>query len=113
MVTDDDTAIVDALKQILESDGYEVETSTSGNPIARIRKYCPDLLLLDIWMSGQDGRDICKELKSHKETKNIPIIMVSANKDTKKISEEAGADDYIEKPFGIDQLLEMVKKYIK
>lgn len=79
--------------------------------VTKMYKFLPSLLLLDIWMSGLDGRDICKELKSDDKTKKIPIIMISANKDTKQIALEAGADGFIAKPFEIDTLIETVERY--
>ena len=62
-------------------------------------------------MSGKDGSDIAKSLKNKKETKNIPIIIMSAFSDCKKIAKEAGADGYLCKPFEIDDLIETAKKF--
>lgn len=112
LVADDDPAIVDALQLMLETVGYEVKTTVDGNKVKELRSEFPDLLLLDIWMSGQDGRDICKYLKGKSETQHIPIIMISANKDTAKIAKEVGADDFVAKPFEMDELLHKVAKHI-
>ncbi|MGI8419504.1 MAG: response regulator [Candidatus Levyibacteriota bacterium] len=112
LVADDDPAIVDSIKYLLEDEGYEVETTVNGETVGKMFEHKPDLLLLDIWMSGQDGRDICKALKSQNTTKHIPIIMISANKDTEHIAKEAGADDFLGKPFDIDALLKKVKKQL-
>ncbi len=111
LVADDDPAILDAVKIILEDEGYEVDTTVDGETVVKMFEDQPDLLLLDIWMSGQDGRDICKALKAQQTTKHIPIIMVSANRDTEDIAREAGANDFLGKPFDIDKLLEKVKKF--
>ncbi len=73
-----------------------------------IKTQQPDLLILDIWMSGTNGRDICKKLKKSKITENIPIIMISANPDTPLISKKCGANDYIFKPFDVYALLEKI-----
>jgi len=113
MIADDDPSILDALQQIFESEGYEVETSVDGETVAKIHEFCPDLLLLDIWMSGIDGRDICKKLKSQPKTQHIPIIMISANNDTKGIAKAVGADDFIAKPFDMQDLLAKVAQHIK
>lgn len=113
LVADDDSAILDATSMILEDEGYRVLTSSNGNTIAAFKKNPPDLLLLDIWMSGKDGREICKQLKNDQLTKNIPVIMISANRDTEKIAREVGAEDFITKPFDIDELLMKVDKYIR
>ena len=72
LVADDDPAILDALQMMLELEGYEVITTVDGETIYKMEKEYPDLLLLDIWMSGQDGRDICKYLKKDPHTKHIP-----------------------------------------
>lgn len=111
LVADDDPAILDAIKIILEMEGYEVGTTVDGETVAKMFEEQPHLLLLDIWMSGQDGRDICKALKAQDSTKHIPIIMVSASRDIKKSALEAGADDFLAKPFELVDLLNKVRQY--
>jgi len=113
MIADDDPSILDALKQIFESEGYEVETSINGETVSKIHEFQPDILLLDIWMSGVDGRDICKKLKSQPKTQHIPIIMVSANNDTKGIALAVGADDFVAKPFEMQELLVKVAQHLR
>ena len=111
MIADDDPGILDALTIMLEDGGYEVETTTNGSTVQNMKEELPDLLLLDIWMSGWDGREACKYLKSQELTKHIPIIVVSANRDVEQIAREAGADDFLAKPFQMDDLLAIVAKY--
>jgi DNA-binding response OmpR family regulator len=113
LVADDDPAILDATSMILEDEGYNVLTSSNGNTVMDSKKNLPDLLLLDIWMSGKDGREICRQIKSTEQTKHIPVIMISANRDTEKIAKEVGAEDFITKPFDIDELLMKVDRHIK
>lgn len=113
IVADDDPAIVDALEFMLVEAGYSVESTVDASRVEKMLKPQPNLLLLDIWMSGQDGRDICKAVKSRSDTKDIPVIMISANKDTEKLSKQAGADDFIAKPFEMQELLEKVEHYMK
>lgn len=110
LVADDDKAILDALSLFLEDSGYLVTTTTRGEEVRTIHDHFPDVILLDIWMSGADGGEICSYLKSKKKTKDIPIILFSANRDTAKIAKETGADDYIEKPFNLEELLEKIEK---
>ncbi|GAC1500314.1 MAG: hypothetical protein NVS1B10_03790 [Candidatus Saccharimonadales bacterium] len=112
LVADDNPAILDALQIMLEDEGYEVETTIDGATTQNMTEPLPDLLLLDIWMSGVDGRDICKALKSSDITKKIPVIMVSATKDIAQIAKDCGADGFISKPFQMDRLLETVAKHI-
>ncbi|HSX40386.1 MAG TPA: response regulator [Candidatus Saccharimonadales bacterium] len=112
LVADDDPAIVDAIQMILEDEGFDVETTVNGETVGKMNKRHPDLLLLDIWMSGQDGREIAKRLKHEKKTKNIPIILISATKDIEKSAKEAGADNFLAKPFEIQDLLKIVHRYV-
>jgi len=97
---------------MLEDDGYEVRTTFDGQTEIIVPQYLPDIILLDIWMAGMDGRKICANLKANPLTKHIPIIMISANKDTQKIAKEAGADDFLAKPFEMDDLLRKVRKHV-
>jgi DNA-binding response OmpR family regulator len=111
IISDDDEAIVTVLTMMLEDAGYEVRSIANGNTVQMVGDYLPDLLLLDIWMTGIDGRDVCKYLKSQKRTKHIPVIMISANQNTEKIASEAGANDFITKPFDMDEMLEKIARY--
>lgn len=112
LIADDDPAIVDALQFMLEETGYEVITTLSGEAVPKMFEQKPDLLLLDIWMSGQDGREICRKLKSQASTGKIPIMMISANKDTEEIAKVSGANDFLSKPFEMDELLKKVDHLI-
>ena len=111
LVADDDPAIIDAICFMLEDEGYEVCCISDGNVAAKMAQKRPDLLLLDIWMSGKDGRDICKQLKQQDATKQIPIIIFSANRDCEEMARTAGADDFLCKPFEMDELLSKIAKY--
>jgi DNA-binding response OmpR family regulator len=112
LIADDDPAIVDALQFMLEEAGYKVTITVEGEKVEKLVLQKPDLLLLDIWMSGSDGRKICKRLKTNRNTSDIPVIMISANKDTEEYSKQAGADDFISKPFEMEELLQKVKAHI-
>lgn len=112
LIADDDPSICDSFKMMLELEGYEVDTTVDGQTIYKMEKDFPDLLLLDIWMSGQDGRDICKYLKKEAHTKHIPIIMISASRDIKSSAQESGADDFIAKPFEQEELLSKIAKFV-
>lgn len=113
LVADDDPGILDAIEMMLEFEGYQVSSTSDGSTILDLKDNYPDLLLLDVWMSGQDGRDICKELKRRKSTKNIPVILVSASTDLKKSARESGADDFLEKPFNMTDLLNKIAHHLK
>ncbi len=112
LIADDDHAILEAITLILNEAGYDVQTTLDGGTVIEMSEDFPDLLLLDIWMSGVDGREVCLAWKKQDKTKNIPIIIVSANKDTEQIAKDVGADDFISKPFDMDMLLEKVARFI-
>ena len=109
MIADDDPGIVDAVEMLLEFEGYKVTSTVDGSTVLDMKTELPDLLLLDIWMSGEDGRDICKKLKSVNSTKNIPVIMISASRDIRESAMAAGADDFLAKPFEMDDLLKKIE----
>ncbi|MCF6158752.1 MAG: response regulator [wastewater metagenome] len=113
LVIDDDQDISEVIQLILEEFAYASEIVTKGEEAyQRVKKYKPDLILLDILLSGIDGRTICKKLKNQKTTKNIPVIMVSAHPGIESTVKECGANDFLEKPFHMNKLLKKVKKYI-
>ena len=112
LIADDDPAILDVLTLFLEDVGYEVEGTTDGETLRHFPSGYPDLLLLDIWMSGWNGRDICLSLKSQDATRHLPILIVSANRETQHIACAAGADGFLAKPFDLDDLLKKIELYL-
>jgi CheY-like chemotaxis protein len=111
MIADDDASILEAMQVMLEDEGYEVIAELDGKVVQDMRSGLPDLLILDVWMSGVDGTGICRHLKSENRTKHIPIILCSANRDTQKIAKECDADDFIAKPFEMIDFLNKIKEY--
>lgn len=105
LIADDDAGIVDSISMMLEIMGYDVDFTYDGAKVADAMQTHPDLVLLDIWMSGYDGREICKKLKSNTQTKDIPVLMISASRDVKQSALDAGADDFLEKPFEMNTLM--------
>ena len=112
LIADDNAAILDSLTIMLEDEGYEVETTDDGAIAQNMQPPYPDLLLLDVSMSGIDGRDVCKHLKGATPTKHVPIIMMSATKDIERIAKTAGADDFMSKPFQMDHLIGIVASHL-
>jgi DNA-binding response OmpR family regulator len=113
LLCDDDAGIVEAVQLILELKGYEVVSLMEGEDLfATLDSFSPDLILLDLWLSGISGEDITKKLKSKTATKNIPVVILSANTQTCEISSAIGADDYVCKPFDIEELERVIKKYV-
>lgn len=114
LVIDDTPAIVDALQCLLTEEGYLVETLGDHDHILQaIQEKQPDLVLLDVWMSGEDGRELCREIKQHEILKTTPVLLMSAHRNLPQMSELAGADGCISKPFMIDELLLTIEKALK
>lgn len=112
LIVDDDEAIVDAISMVLDMEGYDIASTTKGNEIFEmIAKHRPDLILLDMLISGTDGRELCKTLKRNKETKEIPVVMISAHPSAKKTILECGANDFLPKPFETSELIKVVKQF--
>jgi len=108
-IADDDPDILEILSMMLKVAGYETHATSNANDIFNYKNNLPDLILLDIWMSGIDGREICKHLKENDLTKNIPIVFLSANSRINEITKEYHARDFIAKPFEMDYLLSKVR----
>jgi CheY-like chemotaxis protein len=113
LVVDDEPDILEFIQVILEEEGYEVLTSVKGEFLEQLRNGgLPNLILVDVLLSGKDGREIVKHLKSQEETRHIPVIMFSAHPSAEQTAREAGAEDFVAKPFEIDELLAKVTKYL-
>ena len=116
LVIDDLPENVFLLQDRLESEGYEVITAYEGKSgINKAISEQPDLILLDIMMPDITGLEVCQKLVNNDETSHIPIILVTAKTDAGDIKEglEAGAFDYIKKPFNRVELLARVKSALK
>lgn len=112
LVIDDDESILEAIAFILEDDGYTVATSMKGEETyKKVASFKPDVIILDVLMSGSDGRIICKNLKKDEATKDIPIIMISAHPTAKESVLEVGADAFLPKPFATAKLLAFVDEF--
>jgi len=112
LVVDDDEGITEVVQMVLESEGYQVQTSMTGDGLYHVNSIPPDLILLDILLLGGDGREVCKALKSNPRTAHIPVVMLSAHSDTSLVADTSGADDFLEKPFDLDTLIATVKKHL-
>jgi DNA-binding response OmpR family regulator len=111
LVVDDDTDILNLVKTILALNKYAVETIANWEQLNNaVESFRPDLILLDISLSGASGLDLCSELKKAEKTKNIPVVLFSANVEMAKRVSECGAVDYIAKPFSIRDLLGVIEK---
>lgn len=116
IVVDDELDILDFVQISLEADGFEVITASSGKEaLAKIKQESPDLILLDLMMPQMDGYEVMRILKADKQTRNIPVIMLTAlaQVDDKIKGLNTGADDYITKPFDLRELTARVNAVLK
>ncbi|KIO75203.1 histidine kinase [Pedobacter lusitanus] len=110
LAVDDDKAILDVIRFILEEEGYEVITLANGNNILdMVKQISPDLILLDVMLGGLDGREICKALKAHEQFKKIPVVIISASHQLSDLLLPGSPDNFLAKPFDIDHLVQIVK----
>jgi CheY-like chemotaxis protein len=112
IVCDDDNSIVDIATIVLTDAGYDVIPVTNSSKIFEtITSSMPDLVLIDLSMPDMNGEDIIHTLKQNPITRHIPVIIISGLENTGDIAKKTGADDFINKPFDIEELEATVKKY--
>jgi DNA-binding response OmpR family regulator len=113
LVIDDDQNIVEIMRVILEDEGYSVISLEQDEDIENlILKTQPDLILLDVWIWGRDGKEIAQFVRKTHSLAHIPIIMVSAKNDLADVAAQADVNEFISKPFDINDLLASAQKYL-
>ncbi len=113
LIVDDNTDILWVVETILKRYGFEVLTTLKGEEVlAKTKKFAPQLILLDVFLSGVDGIEVCNTLKSTPETKNIPIIMFSAHTNFSDLKKFCNADDFVAKPFDSNELVKKINYQI-
>ncbi len=114
LIVDDDPDIALALATMLEDEGFAVVATDDGDSLAHVHEHeLPSLILLDMLLSGWDGREITRQLKRRQATQHIPILMLSAHPTAECEARAAGADDFLAKPFELDDLLAKVALHTK
>ncbi len=114
LIVDDSDALLEVMTNILERNGYVVRTLSRAKDVYKaIDEFKPDLLILDIFLAGEDGREICKELRKKAETKDLCVLVFSASPKNLENYQEYDANDVIEKPFDISLLMEKIEKVLQ
>jgi two-component system phosphate regulon response regulator PhoB len=116
LIVEDELEIAELMRFHLQREGFDVHICTSGRTaMARIESHPPDLILLDLMLPDLDGLEICRRLKRRENTRDIPILMVSAKGEETDIVAgiELGADDYVTKPFSPRVLVARVKNILR
>jgi DNA-binding response OmpR family regulator len=115
LIVDDEPNNVDFLEQALEDSGYQLITATNGQEaLDKIQSEQPDLILLDLMMPILDGFAVLAEVKADQVLRDIPVIIISAEHDSKSVVKgiKQGAEDYLTKPVNADILVKKVKEYL-
>ncbi|WP_430593511.1 MtrAB system response regulator MtrA [Humidisolicoccus flavus] len=113
LIVDDDTALAEMIGIVLRGEGYDLQFCADGaEAVGAFSRIRPDLVLLDLMLPGMDGIEICQRIR---EDSGVPIIMLTAKSDTTDVVRglEAGADDYIVKPFNPKELVARIKTRLR
>jgi len=116
LVVEDDTDILNLLTYNLQVAGFDVLTSQEGyEALSLAKRHHPDLVILDLMIPGLDGFEVCKEMKRQEDTKNIPVIMLTARGEEvdRIVGLELGADDYVVKPFSPRELILRIRAVLR
>jgi two-component system phosphate regulon response regulator PhoB len=111
LIIEDDQDILDMMSYILEDAVYDIINATDSKPLGKLRSINPALILLDNRLTDGYGYDFCKKIKLDPITSSIPVILVSAANKLEEMSAMHFADGYLKKPFDLDDLVNIVKKF--
>ena len=116
LIVDDEPDIVETLKFLIEIEGFESIIAMDGEEaLKKAKEENPDVIILDVMLPKINGYKVCRLLKFDNKYKHIPVLMVTARsqEEDKVIGEETGADEYITKPFDINEIVEKIHYYLK
>lgn len=112
LIIDDDPDVRTVMAVLMKKQGYEVQTaSRREEAMEKLKQFHPSVILLDVLLSGSDGRELCQEIKSDTRMKNVPVIMFSAHPGAADNISSYGADDFISKPINSDLLLKKLDAF--
>ncbi|HTI59335.1 response regulator [Mucilaginibacter sp.] len=112
LIVDDDHDILEVLQHIAVSQGVESVAKDSHVTLAEIEELDPSLILLDHMLPIISGGDICRQVKSHPSIQHIPVILISAVVNLSQLADMCGADNFIPKPFDLEELTNMIRSYV-
>jgi DNA-binding response OmpR family regulator len=114
LVVEDSENILEVIKLMFDFQGWKVTTRDSLATIIKdVKEISPDLILMDMLLSGANGCDACAAMKKEEDLSGIPVIIMSAHPEAHKEAKNAGADYFIAKPFEMDALIEKIKEALQ
>ncbi|MGI9651260.1 response regulator transcription factor [Chryseobacterium sp. RLHN22] len=115
LVLDDSPAIVDSIEMMMEFEGLTISKFYKGSDMlnALNSQPKPDVILMDMWLSGEDGRDISRTIRADENLRDIPVLIMSASRGLEQSALDAGANDFIAKPFDMGDMIARIRTYIK
>jgi len=114
LIIDDDTTILEMIADLLSYEGYTITATNKGSvALDRARAEPPALILLDLMMPEMSGWQVVAALSGSQRTRSIPVILLSARRDLATTAAELGATAFLEKPFELDALLDLIKQYVQ
>ena len=110
LVVDDNLDVLEVMRALLEMKGYEVYILPDGGKVIEsIKKLSPNLILLDVYLAGYNGIDICVDIKSKPHLKDIPLVMMSAHSNLDVMMQNCKADSFVAKPYDSNHLLAVIE----
>ncbi|MBL4676643.1 MAG: response regulator [Mucilaginibacter sp.] len=112
LVIEDEPVIGEMMCILLEIEGYKViSLNDTASALRKLKAEEVALVMLDLNLAGEDGRDVCRYIKGQSDLQHTPVILVSSSPDLPQIKDECGADDYIAKPFELTDFVQKVKDF--
>ncbi len=116
LLVEDDRDLSELLRFNLEKDGYRVAHTTEGNlALSQIRRFSPDLVILDLMLPGMDGLEVCRQIRQSETFATLPVLMLTARSEEadRVVGLELGADDYVTKPFSLRELIARIRALLR
>lgn len=112
LLIEDEKSILELMEMTLGDEGYNVFAINHYEPVEYIMEFAPNLVLLDVRLQNGYGHLLCKDLKENPKTSDIKVILVSGASNLERIAHEYKADNFLSKPFSVDELITLVKNTI-
>ena len=111
LVIEDNPDIKEVLDYIISDEGHEVVQCSDGSSLTALDRIKPDIILIDEILGVLRGSELIKKLKANEDTRPIPVVLISAMPNLEGIARKGGADAFLEKPFNIDSLTDIIKNF--